>query len=164
VVQALRPAHLSRLRRLIGLFLLVPLYLLAVCAVKGLFAPGWQSIDAAWATTDPRLFLPLWTHYIVTKASAAKSVAVHAVLFAPIGIWFWARSAAARPIGLGRQLACALAAMLIATGLEIGRWLKPGLAPDFNNTIEAAVVAWGVLMLAQHVWAMFEDLVKDRAR
>lgn len=161
-VRMLRAWHLTLLRRIAGHWAMIPLYLLAACAVKGLFAPGWQSFDAAWASIDGRYFLPLWTHYIVTKADAAKSVAVHAALFAPIGVCLWA-SAPPGAISRGRQLVAVIAAMLIAAGLEFGRWMKPGLAPDINNIAEAALVAWLALMLMPRIWAMLQNLVEPAA-
>jgi hypothetical protein len=65
-------------------------YLLALLVANSLLPLRWRSMAEIWAVLDPRFFLPFWTHYMVPKAQAIKSVAVHALMYMPVGMMVWA--------------------------------------------------------------------------
>ncbi len=123
-------------------------YVLAVLEVKELLHGPWQRFDVAWATLDPRMLLPFFQSYIVSKAHAMAAAALHVVMFAPIGMMLWLR-VGSRP--WGPPTAAGLAAVF-AIGLELGRMLKPGFAPDFANAVFAAASAWGVAKVCGSLW------------
>ncbi len=144
----------SLIRRAVP-FAILP-YLLLLVAVNGLLSPGWRTIDEALGAVDARFYLPLWTHYIVTKAQAAKSVAVHLVMFAPIGAMLWGGRSR---ISAGRQVVALLIGFNLALAVEIGRWLKPGLLPDLNDAEIGAFAAWAALMVLPRLWSMLGSVV-----
>ena len=112
-------------------------YVLAVLYVNRLLSGPWRSLAAARAAFDDLGLLPFYHHYIVSKAHAAESVVAETLCFAPIGVMLALRC------GGGRRsvtIAATLAA-LFSLAIEIGRWLKPGLQPDFSNAIIAAIAS-----------------------
>jgi len=66
--------------------LMIPPYLLAVAFVNDLLSPQWRRMSEALTAFDEFGLLPFYHHYIVSKAQAAESVAVHLLTFAPIGV------------------------------------------------------------------------------
>ncbi len=76
----------------------VPVYLVLLLAVNGL-------LSLTWSTEGPPLgghpLLPLYNYYIVSKAQAAKDIAGHLAMYAPVGIMIWLRST--RAGGRGRR-------------------------------------------------------------
>jgi len=138
------------LRRLVPW--IVPLYLLALFAVNGLLSVNWITPETAATDFYDLGLYPLFNYYIVTKAQAAKNVAAHVVMYAPIGvmIWLWADQR-------GRTAAFILAAAL-STTVEAGRFLRPGLVPDINAIPLAGVAAWSALVVMPMVWRMLSGI------
>jgi VanZ family protein len=128
--------------------LLIPAYLFAVALTKGVVASHWRTPAEAWAALDLRGLWPLWHDYIVSKSHAAVSLIAHVVLFAPIGVMVWLRGGDARA---NRRLAAVLAVVL-SLALEIGRWFRPDLQPDFNNLVIAGVAAWLAVPSSDWIW------------
>ena len=143
-----------------GLAALVPwavaAYLAAVAAVNGLISTDWIGPDAAAADFYRLGLYPLFNYYIVTKAQAAKNIAAHAVMYAPIGVFIWLR---ARDGG-GKGAAFFLAAMLSAI-VEGGRFLRPGLVPDINAIPLAGIAAWAALAAMPSVWNILSAISRD---
>ena len=159
VVRGVTRERLALIRPWLGTPLLWPLYIVAVLAVNDLLITHWRSTAQAWEAIDDRFFLPLWTHYIVTKAQATCSVAVHVVMYAPIGLFLWAR--AVGRIGRGRQMAAVLIGFCLSLLVEIGRWYHPDLKPDFNDAPLGAFAAWGALMLMPQIWTMLLTVARE---
>ena len=135
-------AHdLRRLRYQVGraLPVLVPLYMLLLVYANGLLTRAWISPDQALAAfaSDPRALLPLWNHYIVSKAHALQSDVVHVAMYAPIGVMLWLRRGGTRRTALVGGILAAL----LSLAIELGRGLKPGLEPDFNEVAIGALAA-----------------------
>jgi len=42
--------------------------------------------------------------------------------------------------------------------VEIGRWLRPGLQPDFNDAVIAAASAWLAARAMPSIWLMVGSL------
>ena len=127
---------------------LVPPYVLAVAFVNDLLSPQWRDPAEARAAFDPHGWLPFYHHYIVTKAHAAQSIAAEIVAFAPIGVMIALRRGGGRaPVS-----AAAIAASLFSLAIELGRWFKPGLQPDFTNIIIAAIAAGFAARLTPGFW------------
>ena len=69
----------------------IPVYLLLVMFVSGILSSQWWTLDEATNALEPRQFLPFWNFYIVSKAHAAQSLVVTAMIYAPIGVMVWLR-------------------------------------------------------------------------
>ncbi|MSP01407.1 MAG: VanZ family protein [Acetobacteraceae bacterium] len=127
----------------------VPVYLAIVAAVNGLVSVHWIGPSAASADFYRLGLYPLFNYYIVTKPQAAKNIAAHAVMYAPIGVMIWL---SARQGG-GRATAFVLAAIL--SGLvEAGRFFRPGLVPDINAIPLAGAAAWAATVSMPVLWRM----------
>lgn len=131
--------------------LLVPLYLLLLVYANGLLTRGWVPPDQALAALGPRLLVPFWQDYIVTKAHALQSEVVHVTMYAPIGVMIWLRRGGDRRTALAAAMLAALASLAI----ETARALKPGLQPDFNEVLVGGVAAY----LANRVMPLFWPIV-----
>jgi hypothetical protein len=112
-------------------------YAIAVLYLKGLLAPGWRTIPEAMAALDPLGRLPFYHDYIVSKAHAAQSLAFELMCFGPVGLMVALR----RGGGRGAAWLAAAGALAFSLTVELGRWLKPGLQPDFSNPIVAVLGA-----------------------
>jgi VanZ family protein len=122
--------------------------------MNGLVTSHWRSFDAARAALDVRGLLPLWHYYIVSKTQAMASLAVHAVMFAPVGVLLSLRGKSPR----AGAIQAAMIAFVFALLVEIGRWLRPGLQPDFNDAVIAAVSAWLAARAMPSIWLMVGSL------
>jgi glycopeptide antibiotics resistance protein len=141
--------HLPRLAWLA----LLP-YLVLLALANSLLTTRWRSLEEAIAATEPRLFLPLWTHYIVSKAQAIKSIAVHVAMYAPVGALVWAlRGTGRTPMVWAGMLGGALSALV-----ELGRAFVPGLTPDINNIPIGVAAAAAAVPLARVAWSMLESV------
>jgi VanZ family protein len=132
-------SDITRIRYRIGraLPVLVPVYLLLLVYANGLLTRSWLTPEQALAGLDPRGLLPFWHDYIVSKAHALQSDVVHIAMYAPIGVMLWLR----RGGSLRSNIAAATFGGLLSLAIELGRWLKPGLAPDFNEVLLGAAAA-----------------------
>jgi VanZ family protein len=122
----------SVLRRLVPLMVLP--YVLAVAFVYDLLSPHWRSPPEALAVFDVYGLLPFYHYYVVSKAHAAESLVVHVLTFAPIGVMVALRAGGGR----ASVWAAAILGVLSSFAIELGRWFKPGLQPDFADVIIAA--------------------------
>jgi hypothetical protein len=127
-------------------------YLVSVLFVSDLLTPHWRTIPQALAALDEFGLLPLYHHYIVSKAHAAESVVVHVLIFAPVGVMIALR----RGGGRMAEWTAAIIAGLLSLAIEIGRWFKPDLQPDFSNAIIAAVAAGLAVRFTDVFWRMLE--------
>jgi VanZ family protein len=162
-VREITPAHLAWLRRALGWKIWQPVYLLLFLAANDLLTRQFRSPEAAWEAAYPSLFLPLWTFYIVSKAQAMKSLAVHALMYAPVGVLLSA-GLGERQATRGRIAAAALIAILLAAIGEVGRAMRPGLTPDPNNLAIAAIAAPLALLLMPRLWAMLDSVAREPRR
>ena len=124
----------------------VPVYVLGVLAVNGLFTFNWSAPADLPPQWGERNLIPLFNYYIVSKAQAAKNIAAHAAMYAPIGAMLWLR-------GGGATAAFLLAAPLSLI-VEAGRWLHPALVPDINAIPLAGLAAWAAAALMPLLWRM----------
>jgi hypothetical protein len=131
--------------------LMIPPYLLAVAFVNDLLSPQWRRMSEALTAFDEFGLLPFYHHYIVSKAQAAESVAVHLLTFAPIGVMVTLRRGGRRG-----EIWTAVLAAVLSFGVELGRWFKPGLQPDFSNVIIAAAAAGIAAKLTPAFWSILE--------
>ena len=139
-----------RLARLVPLIILP--YVLAIAFVNNLLSPHWRTLGEALAALNEFGLLPFYHHYIVSKAHAAESVATHVLTFVPIGVMIALR----RESGRAEIWTAAFLAALLSLAVEIGRWFKPGLQPDFTDVIIAAVAAGLAVKLTSVFWSMLE--------
>jgi VanZ family protein len=128
------------------------LYVLAVAYVSALFSSEWIDFDEALNRLEPWQLLPFWNFYIVSKAQATASVVAHLAIYAPIGVMVWLRRGF---WGRGATFAGFLAFGLSML-MEIGRWLKPDLRPDFSDPVIAAIGAAAAFKSMPYLWRMFE--------
>lgn len=134
-------------------YLVLP-YVLAVLYVNGLLAVHWRTIGEAIAALDYRGLLPLWHYYIVSKTQAMASLVAHVMMFAPIGVMVSLRSGV-RP---NRAWLAAAIAFIFSLATELGRWMRPGLEPDFNDAVIAGASAWLAVRAMPGLWHMLDGL------
>jgi VanZ family protein len=127
---------------------LLPLYLLLLVYANGLLTHAWVTPDQALEGLDPRGLLPLWHDYIVSKSHALQSDVVHVAMYAPIGAMIWLRRGGTRRTAL---VAGAMAGLLSLT-IELGRGMKPGLQPDFNEVLIGAIAAYAANRVMPILW------------
>jgi VanZ family protein len=127
---------------------LLPLYLLLLVYANGLLTRAWVTPDQALAGLDPRGLLPLWHDYIVSKSHALQSDVVHVAMYAPIGAMIWLRRGGTRRTAL---VAGAMAGLL-SLAIELGRGMKPGLQPDFNEVLIGAIAAYAANRVMPILW------------
>jgi VanZ family protein len=130
---------------------LVPIYLLLLVYTNGLLTRAWVPPGQALAGLDLRGLLPLWHDYIVSKAHALQSDVVHVAMYAPIGVLIWLRRGGAPRTAL---LAGTIAGLL-SLAIELGRGLKPGLQPDFNEVLIGAIAAGVTNRVMPVLWPIF---------
>lgn len=154
-LRALTPARLELGRALLAraVPLLVPLYLLALAGANALLARHWRTVAEARAALDPLGLIPLWNDYIVSKAQALKSTLVHLAMYAPVGGLIWLRGGRGR----GAALAAAVIAGLLSAAVEVGRWFRPGLQPDFNEIVIGALAAFLTVRVLPWVWRVLTE-------
>lgn len=129
-------------------------YLAALLVANSLVSLRFRPLAEVWATFDPRFLLPFWTHYMVPKAQAIKSVVVHALMYMPVGAMVWAWFGSGRwQVWLAAGLAFGL-----AVAMEVGRMLTPDLMLDLNNAAIGALAAGLMVGLSRIVWTMLEGL------
>ena len=146
----------DRLRRWLGMWslLAIPPYLLLLAIVNGLVSRQWLSAADASAATYEHGLLPLFNYYIVTKAQAAKNIAAHMVMYAPLGLLAWARGF--RP-GMAFWWGLLLAAIV-----ESCRFFRPGLQGDINTIALAALTALLTAEVMPHIWRLLEAITLPR--
>ncbi len=153
-VRARDPARLrARLARLVPALVLP--YIAAVLFVSGLLTRSWRTVPEAMAALEWRGLLPFWHWYIVTKEHAAQSLVVHLAIYAPIGVMIWLRRGRTR----GGAWLAAILAIPFALAIEVGRWFKPGLQPDFNDVPVAAVAAVAAYLAMPRIWRLLEQAI-----
>jgi len=130
----------------------LPIYAVFVLLINGLFTSQWLTLDQAMDLLEARQFLPFWNHYIVSKSQASASLVATAALFAPIGVMIWAR----RSDWLGGAAFAGILAAGLSLMVELGRWLKPGMRPDFTDPFIAAAAAAIAFRGMPTLWQMFE--------
>jgi len=129
-------------------------YLAALVLANDLLVERWISLDQVLTEFDMRMLIPLWTHYIVSKAQAAVSVVVHVAMYAPIGLMLGLR----RPPDASTAWLAAVLAFLLALGIEIVRFFKQ-LGGDLNNPFIAAAAAGATVLLVPKLWRAIDGVV-----
>ncbi len=149
-LRALTPARLERARAALAraVPLLVPLYLLALAGANALLARHWRTVAEARAALDPLGLIPLWNDYIVSKAEALKSTLVHLVMYAPVGGMVWLRGGRGRRAAWGAGMTAGVLSGLV----EVGRWFRPGLQPDFNEIVIGGLAAFLAVRWLPGLW------------
>jgi len=130
----------------------IPVYLLLAMFVSGILSSQWWTLDEATNALEPRQFLPFWNFYIVSKAHAAQSLVVTAMIYAPIGVMVWLRRGF---WSSGTKFSASLAFSL-SLAMELARMMKPGLRPDFSDPVIAAFAAGVAFKAMPFLWRMFE--------
>ncbi len=127
---------------------LLPIYLLLLVYANGLLTRSWVRPEQALAGLNLRGLLPLWYDYISSKSHALQSTAVHAAMYAPLGVMIWLRRG-----GTSRTaLAAATLGGSLALMIEVGRGLKPGLQPDVTVVLVGAIAAAAANRVMQMLW------------
>ena len=159
LLRGVRPAGLERARWLLARavpWLWLP-YLVLLALFNGLLTPHWRTPAQALAALDWNGLIPLWHDYIVPKTEAAKSTVVHLVMYAPIGVMVWLRAGSGRRQRIGAGMLAGLCSLAV----ELGRWMKPGLQPDFNEVVIGGLAAGLTVLWAPRAWALLLDAVAE---
>jgi VanZ family protein len=128
------------------------LYVFGVAYFSALFSSEWIGLVKAENILEPRQLLPFWNFYIVSKAQATASVVAHMAIYAPIGVMVWLR----RGFWGRGAVFSAFLAFALSMLMEVGRWLKPDLRPDFSDPVIAAIGAALAFKSMPYLWRMFE--------
>jgi VanZ family protein len=120
-------------------WLVVP-YVLAVSGLSGWWNGAWSGFAHAGRQLANLGWVPFYYHYWTSEPVAMASLLSQLAMYAPIGMAFWARTAA----GFGRGGAWwpAMVAALLAVVIEVGKLFAPGTRPDPTNLIIAPTGAW----------------------
>jgi hypothetical protein len=136
-----RPPFIERVRpRLPWLVLLLPI---AAIVAAGLPFGGWRTLPEVVHSTDPLTLIPGWRLDLEPWWTAIPRLLTTATVAALIGALTWAWRASTPGFGF---LAVS-AAFWLSFLVELARWFKPGLLPDFRDPLIAAVVAAAVWRL-----------------
>jgi VanZ family protein len=127
----------------------IPIYLVTLAAVNGLLSLDWITPGQGASAFYIYGAIPLYDYYIVTKSEAAKNIAAHAVMYAPIGVMIWLRARDG-----GSKAAAFFVAAILSAIVETGRFLRPGLVPDINAVPLAGAAAWAALALMPMLWQL----------
>lgn len=142
---------LFRLRHLsVGFW---PPYLLVLFAVNGWLSLDWRSPAEAARVSNPLGLLPLYDYYIVSKASAARNIVAHALMYAPIGVLAWLNGT--------RTVVATTGAVVLALIIETGRYLRPGLEGDVNAVAVAGLAAYATARAMPWIWSMFRRIAQS---
>ena len=139
--------------------LLLAVYLPLVVIAQGLLKLHWQTPDQALAGINLRGLLPFFYYYIVSKAHALQSIAAHAAMYAPVGVMVWLRHGGTR----STAWVAGVMAALLASAVEIGRALQPGVQPDINAVIVAALAAVLTNRAMPTVWRTLRALAAEHS-
>ncbi len=145
---------LYRLRQL-SVWAVIP-YLLVLVAVNGLVSLDWATPAQAWRSLYRLGLWPLFDYYIVSKASAARNIVAHALMYAPVGVFVWLNG--------GRASVAGWTAVLLALVVEALRYLRPGLEGDVNAVAVAGLAAWLVAQAMPGIWWMLKGVARSAAR
>jgi VanZ like family len=135
-------------------------YVLLVLFVSGVSNLQFRPLAYTETILDHRGLLPFWHFYIVSKAHAAESFVVHVVTFAPVGMLIWLRYGEGRE----RPMLAAMLALVFSALMELARWLKQGLQPDFTDPIIAAFSAAIMVQLMPWIWRAVDSEARLLAR
>ena len=133
------------------------IYLVLLAVVNGLITHHWRSPQQAFATLEDRGLIPLFYYYIVSKAEAARGLIAHILMYAPIGVLCWMRTGSKNGAG------AFFIAMVIATCVEVARWLQPDRQPDINAVLLSGLAAWLAARAAPTLWSMLEQTIAEIA-
>ena len=150
------PTRVAEFIRRAAPFATLP-YLALLAGLNGWFSGAWLApTDALSRLADVR-FMPFYYHYFSTEPVAMASALANAVMYAPVGLLLWARTAGQVRIVDHPALRAALWAVLLAFLVELGKLFVPLKHPDFTNLLIAgsaaaltyAMVRWLELVLAE---------------
>ena len=137
-----RRSWIDRNRR--RLLLLIPLLAIGAVFAAGLPFGGWRSLTDVLQSTDLTTLIPGMRQDPAPLAEVLPAWLITAGFAAALGamVWVW------RAGSPGFGFVAAVAAFWCSLLIEIARWFKPGVLPDFRDPLIAAIVAptvWRIL-------------------
>jgi glycopeptide antibiotics resistance protein len=129
-------------------FILLP-YLLFVVSLAGWFSGKWSFGQSFDEQLTPIKLMPFYYHYFSTEAVAMVSLLANAGMYAPIGLFVWAREAKRGSWQESRLMPPVILAASLALVVELGKLWLPSKHPDFTNLLIAAIAAAGVYLFAR---------------
>jgi glycopeptide antibiotics resistance protein len=143
----------ARLRALVPW--LVPPYLATVLLVAGLVSAHWLAPGQAAAHAGRLGLIPLFNYYIVTKEKAAKSIAAHALMYAPVGVALWLIRPGRRTAAHAFAVAACLSFLV-----ELGRYFIPGQEGDINAVAVGGAAAMLAAKAMPAIWSFLSALAR----
>ena len=140
-------AQLRRFGAILG-----SLYLLVLAAINGWFAGSWRDVELAAKKLGDLHFVPFYYHYYTSETIALVSLTSVFLMYAPVGIFFWAIRTA--------NLWPAFAAALIAAIMEGGKLFQAGVHPDPTDIFIAALAAYATGWLLARLDATAPEIGK----
>lgn len=127
-------------------------YVVLLLAANGLLSLDWRTPAEAVQSINALGLIPLFDCYIVSKATAARNIVAHAVMYAPIGLFIWLNGA--------RATVALASALLLALIVEACRYMRPGLEGDMNAVAVAGAAAYLTARLMPGVWWMTKGVTQ----
>ena len=119
----------------------VPAYAVVLAAVNGWFSHAWIPVGEALSRLSHVKLMPFYYHYFSTEPAAMASLLANVAMYAPVGVFVWARRVSRLRSAGDNALASALLAAFLATFIELGKLFVPLKHPDFTSLLIAAVAA-----------------------
>ncbi len=118
-----------------------PIYVFLLLAVNYEFGPYHLDLEmAAQRLADTRL-LPFYYHYHVSEVAALRSVALHVLMYLPVGVLVWLMYLDRCPRWTGLARLAALTGALTALWVESGKLFLETGRPDSTSLVLAALAA-----------------------
>lgn len=138
----------KRFQALIRQFLypLGAIYMLVLLQANGWFSGHWDGLGFAGAQLTELHFTPFYYHYFTSEAKALVSVVMVVMMYAPIGLVVWLMR------GSPRQ--ALFSAVLLASGIEVGKLFLQGMHPDPTNVLLGGLSGWGAFCSTRALSAM----------
>ena len=112
---------------------LVAAYLMAMLEINGWLTTNWQGLAIAAGQFEALSVIPFYYHYFTTEAKALFSLGAVSLSYVPIGVLAWAHR---RSPGFA-----VVPALLLATGIELGKLFLPPSHPDLTNLLLACLAS-----------------------
>ncbi len=149
------PQSVARLLELAAPLLFLP-YLAGLALVSGWFSVPALPLRQALTRLSEVHWLPLYYHYYTSEPVAMASALAQLAIYAPLGIWAWARVASGGSRDRGGPWTAVAAALTVSLVIEGGKLFFPPMHPDPTNwglAVAGALVAYGLALWLERIFA-----------
>ncbi|MCG5528017.1 MULTISPECIES: VanZ family protein [Halorhodospira] len=122
-------------------------YVLLLVVGSHEFRPYQWDVDQALETLQGTRLLPFYYHYNVAEVAALRSVLLHLLLYAPLGVFAWLLALRVRATRHQIAAWAAGVAVSLAALVEFGKLFTEGGRPDSSSLVLAGLAAAGAVIL-----------------